>query len=53
MNIWLSQNEQYQRLYNCTSYNVDAVPLEQRQHIYVGYGLVVLAVLFEVCLSLT
>ena len=37
----------YTRLYNCSSYSVEAVPLAQRQHIALGALLVVLFVIFE------
>ncbi|KAH7713383.1 CRE-SRT-30 protein [Aphelenchoides avenae] len=47
MDIWLFDHEEHQRLYNCTAYNVDDVPLEQRQHVSVGYVLIGLALLYE------
>jgi hypothetical protein len=37
----------YTRLYNCSSYSVDKVPLAQRQHTALGALLIVLFVMFE------
>ena len=36
MERFLLNTTEYQRFYNCNTYSVDAIPLEQRQHVVLG-----------------
>uniref|UniRef100_A0A1I8BF77 Transposase n=1 Tax=Meloidogyne hapla TaxID=6305 RepID=A0A1I8BF77_MELHA len=36
MDIYLFNPSEYQRLYNCSLYKIDDIPLEKRQHIFLG-----------------
>ncbi|CAK5037836.1 unnamed protein product [Meloidogyne enterolobii] len=38
----------YQRLYNCSLYRIDDIPLEKRQKIFLGVVFVILFLVFEV-----
>lgn len=40
--------EEYQLLYNCSAYNVDDIPLEDRQHPLMGTVYIVLFITFQV-----
>jgi hypothetical protein len=48
MDIYLWKPEEYQRLYNCSFYKIEEIPLEKRQHIFLGICFVLLFFLFEV-----
>ncbi|KAH7700596.1 Protein SRT-59, partial [Aphelenchoides avenae] len=41
--------DDYQRLYNCSLYSVDDIPLEARRHPVLGSVYVLLFVVFETC----
>lgn len=47
MNTYLFHPAEFERLYNCSFYSVEDVPLAQRQHIALGSGFLVLFTLFE------
>jgi hypothetical protein len=40
--------DDFRQFYNCSFYNVDSVPLEQRQHVLLGIVFVVISVIEEV-----
>lgn len=48
MDLMLFRPADYDRLYNCSGFNADLVPLEQRVHLFHGVLLIVLFVVFEV-----
>ncbi|KAH7662604.1 Protein Y55F3C.10 [Aphelenchoides avenae] len=47
MDVYWFRPEEYKRLYNCSAYKVDDVPLEQRQHVVIGYCFLAFFTLFE------
>lgn len=47
MEVYLFEPETYARLYNCSAYRVEDVPLAERQHTALGASLIVLFVIFE------
>ncbi|KAI6170600.1 Serpentine Receptor, class T [Aphelenchoides bicaudatus] len=47
MDILLRRRDVYQRLYNCSFYSVDSIPIEERQHKAYGWMLVAMFVVFE------
>jgi hypothetical protein len=48
MDIYVFQPVEYQRRYNCSLYNVEEIPLEKRQHIFLGISFILLFFVFEV-----
>jgi hypothetical protein len=48
MDIYLWKPEEYQRLYNCSLYKIEEIPLEKRQHIFLGISFILLFLVFEV-----
>ncbi|KAI1732426.1 serpentine type 7TM GPCR chemoreceptor srt domain-containing protein [Ditylenchus destructor] len=46
MEMFFFRPDEYERLYNCTTYRVEDVPLEKRQHTYLGIAFLVLFVIF-------
>jgi hypothetical protein len=51
MDIYLWKPEEYQQLYNCSFYKIEEIPLEKRQHIFLGICFILLFFLFEVDLN--
>jgi hypothetical protein len=47
MDIYFFQPERYERMYNCNMYNVDQIPLEQRQHVGLGLTWMGLTTIFQ------
>uniref|UniRef100_A0A915CTH9 Uncharacterized protein n=1 Tax=Ditylenchus dipsaci TaxID=166011 RepID=A0A915CTH9_9BILA len=47
MNLYLFRPTEFQRLYNCNVYNVEEVPLEERQHIFLGASYIALFLFFQ------
>ncbi|KAI6170910.1 Serpentine Receptor, class T [Aphelenchoides bicaudatus] len=47
MDILLRRRDVYQRLYNCSFYSVDSIPIEERQHKAYGWMLVAMFIVFE------
>uniref|UniRef100_A0A914LUG3 Serpentine Receptor, class T n=1 Tax=Meloidogyne incognita TaxID=6306 RepID=A0A914LUG3_MELIC len=47
MDIYLFKPKEYQRLYNCSLYNIKDIPLEDRQHIFLGVVLIQLFFILE------
>jgi len=48
MDLYLFHHDEYERLYNCSIYNVDQIPLEKRQHKILGIFFIVLSTIYEV-----
>jgi len=48
MDIYLFKPKEYLRLYNCSLYNIEDIPLEDRQHIFLGVILIQLFFILEV-----
>lgn len=50
MGLWMLafRPAEFARLYNCSLYNVDDIPLQQRKHVAVGSAMVLMASFFEV-----
>ncbi|KAI1700256.1 serpentine type 7TM GPCR chemoreceptor srt domain-containing protein [Ditylenchus destructor] len=48
LNTYIFYPEEFDRLYNCSLYKIDSIPLERRQHFVIGWMLIVLFVVFEV-----
>lgn len=51
MELYLIRRAEYDRLYNCTLYNVDSVPLESRQRVVVGSTMLALVSIYVASLS--
>jgi hypothetical protein len=49
MDEFLLNTPDFRRLYNCSFYEVDSVPLVQRQQVLLGLALAVISVVEEVC----
>lgn len=47
MDLYLFHQDTFQRHYNCGFYSVDSIPLANRQHPWLGAGLVTLYVVLE------
>lgn len=48
MDVLLFHRAEYERLYNCSAYSIDKIPLEQRQHPILGYSILALFAVYEV-----
>ncbi|KAL3108920.1 hypothetical protein niasHT_011470 [Heterodera trifolii] len=48
METFFFKPELYNRLYNCTSYDIDQIPLEQRKHFLVGALYMVFGIISEI-----
>jgi len=47
MELLLFEPNEFERLYNCTAYNVESIPLEQRQHKLLGIGFITLTTIYQ------
>uniref|UniRef100_A0AC34QAE9 Uncharacterized protein n=1 Tax=Panagrolaimus sp. JU765 TaxID=591449 RepID=A0AC34QAE9_9BILA len=47
MDILLFKPEEYERMYNCSLYNIEKIPLSQRRHPWIGISFIVLFFIFE------
>ncbi|KAI6221733.1 hypothetical protein M3Y95_00993200 [Aphelenchoides besseyi] len=47
MELYIFRRFEYERLHNCTLYNVDSIPLSERQHPKIGSLLIGMAVVME------
>ncbi|KAI1710868.1 serpentine type 7TM GPCR chemoreceptor srt domain-containing protein [Ditylenchus destructor] len=45
---FLLNEKEFQRYYNCSAYNVDIIPVEERRHVFQGITLLLLGVLLEI-----
>ena len=48
MEAYFFRPEYYERYYNCNAYQVEQVPLEQRQHKLLGIGFMTIATIYQV-----
>uniref|UniRef100_A0A914M5N0 Uncharacterized protein n=2 Tax=Meloidogyne incognita TaxID=6306 RepID=A0A914M5N0_MELIC len=48
MDLYFFHHDEYERLYNCSLYNIDQIPLEKRQHKILGIFLFSLSTLCEI-----
>ncbi|KAI1698072.1 serpentine type 7TM GPCR chemoreceptor srt domain-containing protein [Ditylenchus destructor] len=48
MSAYIFHRDEYERLYNCSLYDVDSIPVESRRREVHGWSLIVLFVMFEV-----
>ena len=48
MEFVLWKRDEFSKLYNCSFYDVDSVPLHRRQHVYIGISMVIMFFVFEV-----
>ncbi|KAH7724167.1 CRE-SRT-23 protein [Aphelenchoides avenae] len=48
MEMYAFRREEYDRLYNCTFYNITMVPLEERQHTGMGAFFICIMLFFEI-----
>lgn len=48
MDVYWFHPDEYERLYNCSAYDVQDVPLEQRQHVLIGYIFLLFFAIYEV-----
>jgi len=48
MDLYLFHHDEYERLYNCSIYNVEQIRLEKRQHKILGIFFIVLSTIYEV-----
>uniref|UniRef100_A0A1I8BGR3 G_PROTEIN_RECEP_F1_2 domain-containing protein n=1 Tax=Meloidogyne hapla TaxID=6305 RepID=A0A1I8BGR3_MELHA len=48
MDVYFFKSDEYERLYNCSSYNIDQIPLEKRRHEWLGIFLFSLSAIYEI-----
>nr|CAD2188433.1 unnamed protein product [Meloidogyne enterolobii] len=48
MDLYLFYQNEYERLYNCSIYNIDQIPLEKRQHKILGIFFIILSTIYVV-----
>nr|CAD2178783.1 unnamed protein product [Meloidogyne enterolobii] len=48
MDLYFFHHDEYERLYNCSLYSVDQIPLEKRQHKILGIFLFSLSTICEI-----
>uniref|UniRef100_A0A914ICG5 Odorant receptor n=1 Tax=Globodera rostochiensis TaxID=31243 RepID=A0A914ICG5_GLORO len=48
MEVFFFHPEEYDRLYNCSAYSIDQIPLEKRQHILIGVIFLSIGIICEV-----
>ncbi|KAH7702676.1 Protein SRT-42 b [Aphelenchoides avenae] len=46
MEMFIFRREEYERLYNCSLYDVEQIPLERRQHSVAGFAILLLCAIF-------
>ncbi|KAI1710706.1 serpentine type 7TM GPCR chemoreceptor srt domain-containing protein [Ditylenchus destructor] len=46
MEMYFFRHAEWERLYNCSLYQVDDVPLENRQHVFLGTTFIILSIIF-------
>nr|CAD2185477.1 unnamed protein product [Meloidogyne enterolobii] len=48
MELYLFNQNEYERLYNCSIYNIDQIPLEKRQHKILGIFFIILSTIYVI-----
>ena len=48
MDFLLWRQEEFSKLYNCSFYDVDSIPRERRQHVFVGLSMIIMFIAFEI-----
>ncbi|KAL3099496.1 hypothetical protein niasHS_002951 [Heterodera schachtii] len=48
MNLFLFKPDEYQRLYNCSTYSTEQIPLERRQHLFIGFFFLIFGIICEI-----
>lgn len=48
MEMFIFHRDEYNRLYNCSLYSVEDVPIEKRQSVLLGFMFMVLFTIYEV-----
>jgi len=48
MELYLFYQNEYERLYNCSIYDIDQIPLEKRQHKILGIFFIILSTIYVV-----
>nr|CAD2204742.1 unnamed protein product [Meloidogyne enterolobii] len=48
MDLYFFHHNDYERLYNCSIYNIDQIPLEKRQHKILGIFVISLSTIYEI-----
>nr|CAD2192077.1 unnamed protein product [Meloidogyne enterolobii] len=48
MEVYFFKPDEYERLYNCSSYNIDQIPLEKRRHEWLGIFFFSLSIIYEI-----
>nr|CAD2142354.1 unnamed protein product [Meloidogyne enterolobii] len=48
MDLYLFHHDEYERVYNCSIYSVEQIPLEKRQHKILGIFFIILSTIYEI-----
>ncbi|KAL3118352.1 hypothetical protein niasHT_002696 [Heterodera trifolii] len=48
MEVFFFEPVEYERLYNCSSYNIDQIPLEKRQNLVIGTIFMAISIILEI-----
>nr|CAD2197420.1 unnamed protein product [Meloidogyne enterolobii] len=48
MEVYFFKPDEYERLYNCSSYDIDQIPLEKRRHEWLGIFFFSLSIIYEI-----
>ena len=48
MDLYFFHHDEYERLYNCSLYNIDQIPIEKRQHKILGFFFFILSTIYGV-----
>uniref|UniRef100_A0A914IEE9 Odorant receptor n=1 Tax=Globodera rostochiensis TaxID=31243 RepID=A0A914IEE9_GLORO len=48
MDVLFFDSKEYERLYNCSAYHIDQIPLNERQHLLIGAIFIACSIIFEV-----
>jgi hypothetical protein len=49
MERWIRNDEEFQRLFNCSFYNVSDIPLDRRENVLYGLFLIIVSIVEIVC----
>ena len=51
MDVYFFKPDEYERLYNCSSYSIDQIPLEKRKHEWLGIFFFTIGTICEVIMK--